>query len=619
MLTLTIVQPIATIHKESGLLRAVRILRWKVKCSNNDKLCDKQYILQTDMPSVHISEIMDRRVIDVDMWNCTRFTKERALLVKHDTSDTASEITLLGTFRMPAILADGTVIKPWVYQYLGEMLLVNARNDMRMLQDLHYVDYEGTIYTPTQLKKKVPASAKYSRKLERGIALDSKGDCKYVSTLLAEQGFCIGNFNASIYRGRPYMRIYDTCTYETERYKQQSAAQAVMTVCKGEIVQQTLGDLKLKAQVINDRTEAQIPAVINALNGVQSVCIGSEYANITYVTLPETVYVAKIAVPNLQRLEQARALLHCELFLKQGSIHTIKPKVCGIYLPVIRRATLTYAMRVSEYKDEPYCLDTLRDMQSLTIELANMQPAPLLELPLCPFTMLTVPVSRKELSVIFVPPKHEVFSTAAHGFSKVMLNFMMQTADSVVSVKVCKAQLEQLKLTMNTAQHAFLETADTNTLTLHLASAPKVLMISQAYGAYVDVQSTGILPNVQLTFLSKILCNCDSSIHFNHSVDELTCVFVMYTFEQDLYKCTKRIILPSVRKLLTIQFNDVVADDEVIIDGCADMNVYERLMRELYIQGNLKECDVQLIDRRAVPFPQKMINHLAEIIRGNVR
>lgn len=193
ILSLSIVQPIATLHNSDGTLKAIRVFKAKVEYRDvSSKIKGKTLVRFTDIDGIIIDKLLEQQVIDVSMEDLTQNKSIRSLVTCRPRSmELDPAATVRGAFAMSAIKADGTVLYPEMYQIIGSICYSDDNEAVRM-QDIMYIDYMGTVYTMQQMHLKSKRVYETSLLLLRGVRVKSE-EGNYTLFYQSDASWGIGN------------------------------------------------------------------------------------------------------------------------------------------------------------------------------------------------------------------------------------------------------------------------------------------------------------------------------------------------------------------------------------------------------------------------------------------
>lgn len=406
---LTIVQPIATLHNTDGTLKAVRVFKAKVEYRDVcPKVSGKVPVRFTDLEGLLIDEILEQEVIDVSMEDLTENKRIRSMITCKPRSMTHDdEATLRGTFAMPAIKADGTVINPEIYQVFGSICYMDDGCTVSM-RNIMYIDYKGTVYTGRQMAAKTPQVFETAMVLLHGIRVKAE-DHKYTLFYRNDKSYGIGNIVAGKNRPAACMS-YKAIDCADVSFMRAASATAL---CTGVPVEQckssyssTLKRVVTRYNVYDKDIKAETE-VLDVPYGFEAATVEAQAAhNLRTIALSNGVLSLVARTQKVPHVVEKTPLLEYHVEAKCGSEIEV-PLIQGI--PGAALYThMHYVVEQQEYIEKAVSLaNNIYDAAAVDIAFGT-QCSSTVTVPLVKSTCFNMPITRENTSIALVPGQAKI-------------------------------------------------------------------------------------------------------------------------------------------------------------------------------------------------------------------
>lgn len=388
---LNFIQPIATIHAEDGTLAAIRVLKAKVMYLD-DYICpnvsEDRLVRFTTISHVAIQKWLESTVIDISMTALNKNKQLRNLLVFNDTE---TSIEIYGTYAMPAIKADGTVVNPEIYQVVGSLYFAELQMEQRLgllIPDAQFVDYTGKLYTSQQLMMKNPALTEYIRQVCHGIpARDGYEPC----ASLLENNIGFGNLVSAQVHREPRVSMLSAANYAAGSYA--AAVAATQLTGAVNVVEARSHNLSRSAMQYCV-TDADIDSGANSIFvpfGVEEANITASAHNIRSLVLSDSVLSLVYEGNTFPFVKMKTPLLLYNVKAETSGQPLSFPQIQGI-VGFSKQAMFSCSIARPTYSNSTVSLlYKIYDAEQITFELGT-QLCPVLMLPVAAETFALLPV-----------------------------------------------------------------------------------------------------------------------------------------------------------------------------------------------------------------------------------
>ena len=421
---LNIVQPIATIHAEDGTLKAIRVFKAKLECEDRDIvpsfLKGKTCIFYSDLYCVHLLNCSEQKVIEVSMQDISKDRRLRGMLTcKPGTMEEDKSATILGTFAMPAIKADGTVVNPNIYQAIGS---IETGNMGVRIEDAFFIDYAGNTYTEKQLIDKVPTMRKFVRAVVQGHAVkDIYKEYELIMNNEKTQG--IGNVVAMGDWRPSACMSYTATNYAVQRYAAAMSAAILSqdipaeqrTQMYNKQMQRNVMTYWLYGQDIATAPVVQVPY------GFESVIITADkIASLKTLMLSRGTACLEAQIAAVPKVVAEAPLFAYAVRAEQSEqSDTALPVIQGI-AGVPLRTQFIYGVKQQKYVNTPISLiNKIYDASHVTVDLGT-QWCSTITLPLTKETVFCMPVNTEQMGIMLLPVQAKMLPEYRGKYTAVM-------------------------------------------------------------------------------------------------------------------------------------------------------------------------------------------------------